>query len=777
MANTISNNRISNLVYSQLPFFVRNDHPNFITFIEKYYEYLEQNDKVINRIKNLQRYQDIDLTEDEFAEKLYSTFLKYIPQKDILADKKILIKHIKDFYRAKGTEKATKFLLRALYDLEIDFYYPKKDILRTSDGKWFIQKSLRITDTKTANISNSNLSGLEKYIGSKIIGNTSNSSALVEKVDRFFEQGTQIDELILSNINGNFINGELIYTITNTISSPAIYISSNVFGGIINTIEVVDGGSLYSIGDPVIIVSNTGSGACATVSLVTTGNITSISVFSGGAGFRVNDYLLFTGGGGTGANANVKTVISDNSIHPNTYNIVSSIISLEANTTLDNAVYTNLSSSNVNTSISNAVNFWTYANTGPVDTVLILSSGSNYSSKPDISVIANSVIQQLGILGRMDIINGGQNYTKGDTIEFINVIGGYGTGAFANVTNVDASQSNAINQIKFQMISGNFIGGSGYDINYLPTANVVSSTGNGANIIVSAILGTAANLIPTTSSIGSIQKIVISNRGINYGSNTRIDLTQSGDGTANGNVTTITGTFSYPGIYLNDDGHISSYNFIQNRDYYQIYSYVIKSDQSISKYRQAVKDIIHPAGLKLFGQYEYLNESSNTGNRSSANDVIGSKITSKTYVKTGNTININYTSHTLSINSNVILEFTSGGSNNVRNGIYMVQNTLPNYFQVLQKSSLSNITIVNPGRLYNSNSFLVITGNGYGANATFNTNVNGSIVSVTINEPGIGFTLQPTITANGSNSISATFTSNIAYSNNTSGNVFVILRQ
>ena len=777
MANTISNNRISNLVYSQLPFFVRNDHPNFITFIEKYYEYLEQNDKVINRIKNLQRYQDIDLTEDEFADKLYSTFLKYIPQKDILADKKILIKHIKDFYRAKGTEKATKFLLRALYDLEIDFYYPKKDILRTSDGKWFIQKSLRITDTKTANISNSNLSGLEKYIGSKIIGNTSNSSALVEKVDRFFEQGTQIDELILSNINGNFINGELIYTITNTISSPAIYISSNVFGGIINTIEVVDGGSLYSIGDPVIIVSNTGSGACATVSLVTTGNITSISVFSGGAGFKVNDYLLFTGGGGTGANANVKTVISDNSIHPNTYNIVSSIISLEANTTLDNAVYTNLSSSNVNTSISNAVNFWTYANTGPVDTVLILSSGSNYSSKPDISVIANSVIQQLGILGRMDIINGGQNYAKGDTIEFINVIGGYGTGAFANVTNVDASQSNAINQIKFQMISGNFIGGSGYDINYLPTANVVSSTGNGANIIVSAILGTAANLIPTTSSIGSIQKIVISNKGINYGSNTRIDLTQSGDGTANGSVTTITGTFSYPGIYLNDDGHISSYNFIQNRDYYQIYSYVIKSDQSILKYRQAVKDIIHPAGLKLFGQYEYLNESSNTGNRSSANDVIGSKITSKTYVKTGNTININYTSHPLSINSNVILEFTSGGSNNVRNGIYMVQNTLPNYFQVLQKSSLSNIAIVNPGRLYNSNSFLVITGNGYGANATFNTNVNGSIVSVTINEPGIGFTLQPTITANGSNSISATFTSNIAYSNNTSGNVFVILRQ
>ena len=272
MANTISNNRISNLVSSQLPFFVRNDHPNFITFLEKYYEYLEQNDKVINRIKNLQRYQDVDLTEDQFAERLYSTFLKYIP-KNVLADKKILIKHIKDFYRAKGTEKATRFLLRALYDLEIDFYYPKKDILRASDGKWFIQKSLRITDTKIANVSNGNLTGLEKYIGTRIRGNTSNSTALVERIDRFFEQGTQIDELIISNVNGDFVNGELVYTI-----ADESYISSNIFGGIINTIKIINGGSLYSIGDPVIIVSNTGVGACATVSSVTTGNIASITV-------------------------------------------------------------------------------------------------------------------------------------------------------------------------------------------------------------------------------------------------------------------------------------------------------------------------------------------------------------------------------------------------------------------------------------------------------------------------------------------------------------------
>jgi len=103
----------------------------------------------------------------------------------------------------------------------------------------------------------------------------------------------------------------------------------------------------------------------------------------------------------------------------------------------------------------------------------------------------------------------------------------------------------------------------------------------------------------------------------------------------------------------------------------------------------------------------------------------------------------------------------------------MVTNTFPNYFYVIQKSSLANITIDAGGALYNANSFLVFDGDGKGANASYTVNANGGIVSVTINEPGIGFTQAPTVTANGTNSIAAVFTSTILYSNSTSGNVDV----
>ena len=64
-----------------------------------------------------------------------------------------LLKLINEFYRAKGTPNSLKFLFRALYNEEIDIYYPKEDILKASDGKWILPLALRL-DTNDSNIFN-----------------------------------------------------------------------------------------------------------------------------------------------------------------------------------------------------------------------------------------------------------------------------------------------------------------------------------------------------------------------------------------------------------------------------------------------------------------------------------------------------------------------------------------------------------------------------------------------------------------------------------------------
>ena len=141
----------------------------------------------------------------------------------------------------------------------------------------------------------------------------------------------------------------------------------------------------------------------------------------------------------------------------------------------------------------------------------------------------------------------------------------------------------------------------------LPSANVVSATGSGANIAVTAIIGHNEEIVQSVSDIGAIQGLTIISGGSGYSDDPALlpylDLSGLGDGTANARLFVVTGVYSYPGRYVTDDGLLSSYNFLEDRDYYQEFSYVVRVDETINRYRDPVKNLIHPAGMKMYGQY------------------------------------------------------------------------------------------------------------------------------------------------------------------------------
>lgn len=681
-----TNNKISNIVGSQVPFFVKNDHPQFILFLEAYYEFLEQNGQTIERIKNISDYYDVDKTIDQFAEKLYDTYLKLFP-KDMRVDKTLLMKHAKEFYLARGTEKSIRFLMNILFNEEnIDFYYPKKDVLKTSDGKWYVQQSLKISDLRIDNVSNTTFFGLEKLASTGIKGNTSGATAVVERVDRFYEGGTEIEELVLSDIRGDFTNGEQIFTIF-TENGQNKSITANVFGGVLNTVRVTNGGSAYSVGDPVLVLSNSGSGANVQVAKVTSGNIISITVLDVGAGFQNNDYLLITStGAGSGANAYLTAVENSGKTHPNTYNIYYSQISSEANTVIGNTIYSNLNSSltdPANNWIANSLSSFVYSNTGPAKAVTVVSAGNDYSVPPTISVIANTRIQELGILGRMTVDNGGEGYVIGDTIRIDNVLFGYGTGAAANVTNVGANGT--ITEVGWVTVPGHITGGAGYSGQFLPTATVISSNANanGAIITVNSILGEGATFFTPNTTLGTVERLVIYNKGSGYLEPPTLDLSGYGDGLATAETTIITGVYKYPGRYLNDDGMLSTANYLEDRDYYQNFSYVLRLQSSINEYRQALKDLIHPAGMKVFGEYRVVDNAETSNGLTNVISTIITTKSSKTYT-IANNVTITYTAHGLTNANSIYMEFTTGNIANyaiasntyTANSIYRVSNVI-----------------------------------------------------------------------------------------------------
>ena len=61
----------------------------------------------------------------------------------------------------------------------------------------------------------------------------------------------------------------------------------------------------------------------------------------------------------------------------------------------------------------------------------------------------------------------------------------------------------------------------------------------------------------------------------------------------------------YPGFYSDSSGFLSDSYVLQDGFYYQIFSYVLSSIESIASFRDPVKKLIHPAGVKMFANQQF----------------------------------------------------------------------------------------------------------------------------------------------------------------------------
>lgn len=266
---------INTIVASQFPAFISEDHPRFLAFIEAYYSWLEKKGSVFYESRRILSYQDIDDTVDEFADHLFKEFLPNIPR-TVLANKATLLKFIKQFYRAKGTEKSYKFFFRILYNINVEFYYPRVDILKASDGKWIQHKTLRIIPL---------MGNISKLASQKIRGKTKNCTAFVERIVGVEEGALYGYEIFLnrSSITGVFLPNEIIESEDGSIRARITPVPLSI--------NMTNQGTQYKIGDTFEIVGlGHGQGAQAVVDHVdSNGAIQKISVVSYGLGYSTEN--------------------------------------------------------------------------------------------------------------------------------------------------------------------------------------------------------------------------------------------------------------------------------------------------------------------------------------------------------------------------------------------------------------------------------------------------------------------------------------------------------
>jgi len=543
-------NKISSLIESQFPEFLRDEGPRFVNFLKAYYEYLEQETSSSgpaagHAIRKLYDYNDIDRTLEDFLDNFHNEFMVQIP-KNVQADRRLLTKHIREFYRTRGSQQSYRFLFRALFDMEVDFYYPGDDILRASDGRWAVTTTIAVGPPFTKDPT--------LFEGMLLTGATSGATGLVQDATRVVVRGATSFNLTLENVDGTFLDGEII---TDEAGDSA-QISSD--SGSLVDLETNDGGAYHNKGDTIRLTGQeSGATATGTILNVSAANAATITVVDGGSGYELgaNSSINVIGGSGTGLGA--------------------TITGLSNTTTSNLAVQQILPVANCDLATNSTSRFF-------------VSEGANTTAVTAKFVTANATSTLLSAFNYTNVTVGAIN-----KIRISNPGTGYST--------LPAIQARSPRTQDLKLASLSYTGSKlqGED------AILVSNTAPGSVVSVSITAGGTSFRKDEEVAFTNLKTQVDTDDTYQDRDNLTRTTTRAAhyDGSGTGKVS---GVVTNAGKYTDTKGFLSWNRYLQDNFYYQEYSYVIQAKKQIADYQEIIKKVLHPAGTKMFGHMDVVIE-------------------------------------------------------------------------------------------------------------------------------------------------------------------------
>ena len=546
----------------------------------------------VTNIQQLLNMSNVDATIFQFLDNFRDAFLEGIV--DNLAtgvNKRSLIKNIRDLYIKKGTKRGHELFFRLLLNEEPTISFPNEQMIRLSDGNWTRKKIMRVL---------SNSGNPAELIGQVITGQTTTSTAIPVSVVTFRESGTTVYEIEIDEDTADetFQSGEEIVG-TSSITDGDV---SLTLLQIITGTSISDGGQYYTVGQKINVgaVSGSSNTGTAIIDQITTGTVDEIIIDDVGTNYAINDTINFnnTGTNGVNVSANVSVVggaISGEEGDAAEYGMNVSTDGTAADGDEDHIVLEDTSQSFYN---------------DPYDGVkIILESGTfndiatnqtANSGQPHFDAYGfhnSGIANEIGSITDIRIINKGSGYTKLPLISSVSTTSG--TGA-----KLKAATTNTIGGIDSVQITNN-----GFNYSSAPTLNAfrhavlkdISGTFVvGANMTSHTGTITAYDADRQLLSMDTTANLAVGNTVAAGGASGKIANIGTASLTSSvGNITTTVGEF------LGEEGKLSSDVMrIQDSNYYQDYSYVVKVGESINTWRDAIKSTVHPAGWAVFGEVE-----------------------------------------------------------------------------------------------------------------------------------------------------------------------------
>ena len=652
---------ISPFIASQFPSFYEEEGQNFIAFVKAYYEWAEQQDNFINMSRSIYEIKDIDSTSESFIKYFKNKYILSLPE-SIIADKKLLVKHILELYRSKGTQRAYELLFRLFFNEEISLYIPSDFLFKPSEALWYVPYYIEVSDHPL----------LPELVGKKIYSKKE-GFATVENYFVKIVNNKTINVLTLSGLEGNFNFNEQVYCDDFPEITPE---NAPIIFGLLSSISITNGGSNFKIGD-LLNINAGGEGGIARVAATKEENgKVDFTLVDGGHGFSVNAIVSVTGGYGTGASFQVGG-ITDKQV----YRIVSDKLSNYNQTAVED------SAAGIRFSISSPSGTYIVgekvkgsANTRLLDVQQLYSAAANGESFSN-TFLGISDLVAYKVDGNSISITGTDTNLNNANLAIGVILISNTSSALIKIKRANAKIQNVANgivvtantsEILLNQIQGNFIPGSvvkgtQFGDQYSYTATLISQTrltnwmfpyatgiGYRSNLdtpidklltIRNFEVGTITYLKnvnpgkgysdnPTVSIIepdiydlrinngrngyfgydaivsskassakGVVTALEVVDSGYGYNQNETLYLSNPNNSVVVSGVSVVDNNGKGMGYWKNNKSFTSDTINIQDSYYYQSFSYEIVASRMMNTYEKYVKELIHPSGMKMFGKY------------------------------------------------------------------------------------------------------------------------------------------------------------------------------
>ena len=213
---------------------------------------------------NLLSYADVDKTSGDFLEYFRRDFMPFI-DRDVLANKRLLQKHVQELYLSKGSKESYEFLFRILYGLEAEVTFPGDNVIKPSESEFSEPTVMRLFSTKDLTPYKRGL--IKKFTGSTVVAsayindssgisgtNDSNDAYELELITPYvgtFEVG---DSVVLSDRDGLRVDATatvrgVMSDISTTESSIYVGIEDGTAGDTEDTIRLESAESIYIVSE------------------------------------------------------------------------------------------------------------------------------------------------------------------------------------------------------------------------------------------------------------------------------------------------------------------------------------------------------------------------------------------------------------------------------------------------------------------------------------------------------------------------------------------------